>query len=192
MQMKTQMLKDRGVSESGILEFQRVWESGRGRFSQTPTLREAKHNFLALYPFLVEYQVPLTGTDFTNIDTTHLDLRNLNFSKGEFIGLSFQFSNFEDCDFTDAKFKCVDLNGAKLCRCIFKQTVLEEVDFSFADLRWADFRESNMQSVGFENSNCSWANFSDLDLSRTYGVETLFLHSVGFKFKDAKFNFKTG
>ena len=120
----------------------------------------------------------LTGANFSGADLTRADLTSAEVSRGNFVGTRLFRAQLkgirgESTDFSRAVLQAADLSDSVLSEASFLDADLKETDFAGAELLGVNFSHADLDRANFERVRCAWLAWSDVDLSRTTGLDSM-------------------
>ena len=101
--------------------------------------------------WLLDPQLNLSYTDFSNYFLTHLDVRD---------------TNLEHANFSDTDLHFAQLSGASFHRVNFSGAMFFGADLSNAHLAFANFSDADLTDADLDNANLAFADLSSVVLSQ--------------------------
>jgi hypothetical protein len=127
---------------------------------------------------------PQVRPDLSNIDISHEDLHDGDYTYTNLRGCVLRSCNFAETDFRGADLTDADLSSADLSRAAFRDAVLVGANLEKADCSGADFTKANLSKTCLQE-----ADFSDAYLGRAVlaGAHILATDMEGTHLADADF-----
>ncbi len=120
----------------------------------------------------------LTGANFSGVDLTRADLSGaevsrVNFSASRLFRATLKGVRGEGTDFSKAVLQGGDLTDSVLSQASFVDADLQETDLAGAELLGVNFAHADLDRANFERVRCGWLTWTDVDLSRTTGLDSM-------------------